>query len=272
MTRTGAGPGAGAARAGAGAGAGPGAAAGAGAAADSRPDGGGGPRSRRGAETRARLVEAAKAVFEEKGYHDTRVADIAERASVSHGSFYHYFDSKDQIFREVAAVIDAALSAGMAIILARNSSMSPHERLTEAIRVHFEAYRAEARIMSVIEQVSRHDEQVYTVWTQLFGRHSDDVARSIEQLQRHRLADPDLDPAVTSAALGAMMWRFAEQWLVQGQPVCDFDVGIAQITRLFVNALQLRDPTGIPHDEPRRPPAQPGSTGGAGDPASSAHQ
>ncbi|WP_035750700.1 TetR/AcrR family transcriptional regulator [Parafrankia discariae] len=229
--------------------------------------GAGGPRSRRGAETRARLVDGAQAVFAEKGYHETRVADIAERAGLSHGSFYHYFDSKEQIFREVAAVVDAALSAGMKIILARNSRASPHERLTEAIRVHFEAYRAQARIMSVIEQVSRHDEQVYTLWTQLFGRHSDDVAHSIEQLQRHRLADPALDPAVAAAALGAMMWRFAEQWLVQGQPGCDFDVGIEQITRLFVNALQLRDPAEPPdeppHDGPPRPPApRPHTPGG----------
>ena len=47
---------------------------------------------------------------------------------------------------------------------------------------------------------------------------------------------------ITAAALGAMTWQFAEEWLVQGQPDCDFDTGVGQITRLIVNALRLREP------------------------------
>ncbi|MER5183171.1 TetR/AcrR family transcriptional regulator [Streptomyces sp. NPDC002896] len=197
------------------------------------------PRSRRGAETKARLVEAAKAVFEEKGFHDARVSDIAERAGMSHGSFYHYFDSKEDVFREVAAAIDSALSAGMDIILDPSSTATPKERLTAAIRVHFEAYRKEARIMSVIEQVSHHDEQIHALWTHLYQQHGKEVADSIERLQRHGLADPALDPAIAAAAVAAMTWRFGEQWLVQGHPQCDFETGVEQITRLVVNALQL---------------------------------
>ena len=46
----------------------------------------------------------------------------------------------------------------------------------------------------------------------------------------------------TAAALGAMTWRFAERWLVRGYPECDFDTGVEQITRIFINALRLEDP------------------------------
>ena len=63
------------------------------------------------APTRARLLDAAKEVFEETGFLEARIADIAERAGMSHGSFYHYFDSKEQIFREVAEVQEALLTA-----------------------------------------------------------------------------------------------------------------------------------------------------------------
>ncbi|MET0912254.1 MAG: TetR/AcrR family transcriptional regulator, partial [Acidimicrobiales bacterium] len=59
----------------------------------------GGPRSRKGEETRARLVVAAKEVFEEHGFVEARISDIAKRAGLSsHGAFYHYFDSKEQVF------------------------------------------------------------------------------------------------------------------------------------------------------------------------------
>ena len=59
-------------------------------------------QTRRGAETRARLVQAAKEIFERDGFLEARITDIAQRAGVSHGSYYHYFDSKEQLFREVA--------------------------------------------------------------------------------------------------------------------------------------------------------------------------
>ena len=58
-----------------------------------------------GAEEKRRLIlEAAVRVFAHKGFHTSRVGDIAEEAGVAHGLLYHYFASKDEvldtIFRE----------------------------------------------------------------------------------------------------------------------------------------------------------------------------
>ena len=69
------------------------------------------PRSAKGVRTRARLLEAAREVFERLGFLDARVSDIVEAAGLSHGSFYHYFDSKEQVFREVAETLEAELTA-----------------------------------------------------------------------------------------------------------------------------------------------------------------
>ncbi len=201
-----------------------------------------GPRSRKGAQTRARLLDAAKEIFEENGFLDARISDIAERAGLSHGSFYHYFDSKEEVFREVAAAVDDELSEPLdTIILAQSSTATPRERIREAMRRHFESYRDEARIMGVIEQVSRYDEHVNAMRRARHEEQRAQVADSIRQLQRHGLADPSLDPLVAAAALGSMTWRFAEMWLVEGLLDCSFDEGIEQVTTLFVNALRLQD-------------------------------
>lgn len=200
-----------------------------------------GPRSRKGAQTRARLLDAAKEIFEENGFLDARISDIAERAGLSHGSFYHYFDSKEEVFREVALAVDDELREPLdTIILAPSSSATPHERIREAMRRHFESYRDEARIMGVIEQVSRYDEHVSAMRRARHEEQRAQVADSIRQLQRHGLADPSLDPMVAAAALGSMTWRFAEMWLVEGLLDCSFDEGIEQVTTLFVNALRLQ--------------------------------
>ena len=44
---------------------------------------------------------------------------------------------------------------------------------------------------------------------------------------------------IAAAGLGAMTYRFPEMWFVQGLLDCDFDAGVEQLTRLFVNALGL---------------------------------
>ena len=201
-----------------------------------------GPRSRKGVKTRARLVEAAKTVFEEDGFLEARVSDIAERAGLSHGSFYHYFESKEEVFREVAAAVDERLSAPLnSVILDPSSTAPPHERIREAIRRHLESYREEARIMGVVEQVSRYDEQVRAVRLSRHGHYRQQIAGSIRQLQRRGMADQRLDPDIAASGLGAMTDRFAEMWLVQGFIDCRLDEAVEQLTLLYMNGLQLKD-------------------------------
>src|SRR2546421_12863156 len=85
-----------------------------------------GPRSRKGVQTRARLLEAAKEIFEENGFLEARISDIAERAGLSHGAFYHYFDSKEQVFREIAELLDQEVAEPMeSVIFAPGSSAEP---------------------------------------------------------------------------------------------------------------------------------------------------
>src|SRR4051812_6969422 len=56
-----------------------------------------------GRVTRSKLLDAGASVFASKGYHETRVDDIVDAAGTSHGTFYRYFDNKDQLFRVIAA-------------------------------------------------------------------------------------------------------------------------------------------------------------------------
>lgn len=60
------------------------------------------PRWRRTPEERPRqILEAGLAVFGEQGLAAARLDDIAERAGISKGTIYLYFQSKDDLFREV---------------------------------------------------------------------------------------------------------------------------------------------------------------------------
>ena len=59
-------------------------------------------RVRRRLELRQRIVEAAIALFDEKGFADVTVADICDRADVANKTFFNHFPAKNDLLREIA--------------------------------------------------------------------------------------------------------------------------------------------------------------------------
>lgn len=55
----------------------------------------------RAVRTRQAILEAAGAVFAERGYGSTRISDVYQRAGMTKGAFYFHFSSKEQLAQEV---------------------------------------------------------------------------------------------------------------------------------------------------------------------------
>jgi len=90
-------------------------------------------RARRKAETREKLLEAARGVFARQGIETTRINEITDAANVGFGSFYNHFDSKDAI---VAAVVEeTARDVGAAIDVATVHLEDPAEIVAVSHRV-----------------------------------------------------------------------------------------------------------------------------------------
>jgi len=53
--------------------------------------------------TRQRLIDSARFLFWERGFAGTSMADLLANADVNSGSFYHFFESKEALLREVLA-------------------------------------------------------------------------------------------------------------------------------------------------------------------------
>ena len=54
-----------------------------------------------GKERKQQLIDAAAELFAERGYEETRIVDIVERAGVAKGLFYWYFENKAALFRDL---------------------------------------------------------------------------------------------------------------------------------------------------------------------------
>lgn len=186
------------------------------------------------------MLDAARTVFERDGFLTARISDITATAGLSQGSFYHYFDSKEQIFREVAVAQEARLTAPPdASTTTRPGSI--REAIGAANRRYLERYRDAARLMGTIEEVSRYDEHVNAARFATMQHFVQRAERSIRGLQDQGLADSALDATFAADALGAMVARFAELMLVQHYRDYDFDNAVEQLTRLWANALGIAD-------------------------------
>lgn len=51
--------------------------------------------------TKDKIIDVAKELFSQKGFYETRVSDIVNKADVAQGTFYIYFKSKEDLFLEL---------------------------------------------------------------------------------------------------------------------------------------------------------------------------
>src|ERR687889_1826695 len=56
------------------------------------------PRTARGERTLRKILDAARQEFGERGFSDSSIVGITQRAGVALGTFYTYFDSKEALF------------------------------------------------------------------------------------------------------------------------------------------------------------------------------
>lgn len=105
-----------------------------------------GPKTERGRRTLRRLLDAAGEEFGTRGYHETAISHITTRAGVGLGTFYVYFKSKEEVFRELVADMGARTRHALADAVKDAPNRLEAERLgihayLEFVRTHKSLYR-----------------------------------------------------------------------------------------------------------------------------------
>jgi AcrR family transcriptional regulator len=200
------------------------------------------------ARNRRALLAAARRVFERDGFVMARITDIAEEAGLAHGSFYSHFQGKEDALAAVLAEVgEEMLHPGPP--LADFPDTDPVAVIHAANIAYLEAYRRNARLMALLEQVATVDERFATVRRERSEAFLARNARAIRRLQRAGLADTALDPGLASLALSAMVSRSAYAAFAVGRPSVSVEQLAETLTRLWVNALGIpagrRDGTSV---------------------------
>ncbi len=189
-------------------------------------------------DKRRQLLDAAVRVFARKGFHASRVGDIAEEAGVAHGLLYHYFKSKDQ-------VLEAVFHENWSILVARIESVEEtDEPAADQIR----------HIAAIVLRTWLHLPDVVRVVIQEFGRSPElgerigELTLPIDALQRVIARGiergefrKDIDPAFAATVVYGSIDELLTAWVLGRLPSDEEAVAKAEQTLVEVILLGLKD-------------------------------
>lgn len=179
-------------------------------------------RERRKAETRARLLRAARRLFVERGYHATRPQDIARAADVGAGTFYVHFADKRAAF---LAFTDEAAEELMARVRGQPNATGPEAPPADfatAFRRSLEALLAYADEHPGVLTAAFADAEVIAAGlpreASLRERLAASLARSLREGMRAGRLRGDLDPDVLAHGLVGFVHQAVAYGATRGLP------------------------------------------------------
>ncbi|HET8893380.1 MAG TPA: TetR/AcrR family transcriptional regulator [Gaiellaceae bacterium] len=186
-----------------------------------------------GSEEKRRLIlDAAVRVFAQKGFHTSRVGDIAEEAGVAHGLLYHYFSSKDEvletIFRENWYVLVARLQA----VADTDEPVRDQFRHVAAILLRTWLHTPDV-VRVIIGEISRTHAVEHRIGE--LERPIDVIHEIIERGQASGEIRGELDPRLAAVVFYGGIDELLTGWVLGRLPDGPDDVAVAE--RTFVDEL-----------------------------------
>ena len=150
----------------------------------------------RGEATRRRVLEAAESVFADLGYHEASIVKITEAAGVAQGTFYLYFESKQQVFDELVVDLNRRVRRAMTEASSGASSRAEAERL---------GFRAFFRFTAEHPALYRVIRQAEFVSPRALHHHYSRIAGGYIANLRNAMDAGDIAPADPEALAWALM-------------------------------------------------------------------
>jgi AcrR family transcriptional regulator len=194
--------------------------------------------SSKGQRTRAALITAASQIFEATPFGDVRLADITAKAGVSAGTFYTYFDSKEQIFREVSAGVLSEMSESGRLD-PTEAAEDPITALANATRRYFLTCLRHAGVARSMEQQALTDPEVSRSRRGTVITGVKRTQRFIQQLQSAGICDDGINSWDMAMVLHTMTVRVAYDHLLLTGDEGHVDRLVNAVTHAWARAVGL---------------------------------
>ena len=150
------------------------------------------PRTARGERTLRKILDAAMNEFGERGFNEASIVGITSRAKVALGTFYTYFDSKEEVFRALVRDMSEQVRTTVAPLLSGDGDSIERERL---------ALMALLQLIASRKQVYRIIDEAEFVDPAGYERHYTSAAERIANRLREAAAKGEVEPEEDGAAV-----------------------------------------------------------------------
>jgi TetR/AcrR family transcriptional regulator, fatty acid metabolism regulator protein len=178
-------------------------------------------------EKRRLLLEAAVRVFARKGYHASRVGDIAEEAGVAHGLIYHYFESKEDVLRAVFRETWRELIATIRSV--EQAGDAPPEQLRKVAEILLRSWRRDPDLVRVLVLEVTRSQHVRGEMEEIAESFAA-IQEIIERGQADGSIRADLDARLSSYVFFGAVEELLTGWALGRLPDSDEDVARAERT------------------------------------------
>jgi AcrR family transcriptional regulator len=191
-----------------------------------------GERAAAAEEKRQLILAAAVRVFARRGFHTSRVGDIAEEAGVAHGLLYHYFSSKDEVLETVFRENWRQLLERFAAV---EESAEPADlKLLGLVKILLRTWRNDPDLVTVmVREVGRSPHLASQVDD--IGRGFEVIQRVIEQGQAEGVFRAELDARLASWIVYGSLEEILTGWVMGRLP--DGDEEVARAERTIVDVV-----------------------------------
>ena len=155
------------------------------------------PRTARGERTLRKILDAARAEFGDRGFSESTIVGITQRAGVALGTFYTYFDRKEAIFQEVVRDMSAQV---------RDRVAPEFKNASDAIDGERRALEAFLRFASEHRDVERIIDEAEIVEPQGFREHYETTASRIASRLIAARANGDIGANFSDADIDILAW------------------------------------------------------------------
>ncbi len=161
-------------------------------------------------EVRRRLLEAADKLIHERGFPALRIEEIVERANLSIGTFYLYFESKDDLF--INLVIENTGALQRRLEAASKTAGTVSQRLGQALDAYLDFVEEHERGFLYYHHVGHVDTTVgpLSVWA------CNQCASTLRPLLEEGMARGEIkkaDPELLAQAVVGLTQHIASYWL-----------------------------------------------------------
>jgi len=171
-------------------------------------------------------------VFARRGFHTSRVGDIAEEAGVAHGLLYHYFSSKDEVLQTVFRENWSELLQRFEQVDA--SEEPADEKLRGIVKILLRTWRNDPDLVTVMVREVGRSAQLATQ-VEVIGEGFAVIERVIREGQADGVFRSGLDPRLASWVVYGGLEEILTGWVMGRLP--DGDEEVARAERTIVDVV-----------------------------------